>query len=59
LSTYPRLGEVVPESGNDPIREIMIGSYRAIYRIRHDEVQLLTLHHGARLLDTTKIQAGA
>jgi hypothetical protein len=40
------------------IREIIVGSYRVIYRIRHDDVHLLTIHHGARLLDVTKIESG-
>ena len=35
----------------------MVGSYRVIYRIRQDEVHLLTVHHGARLVDATKIEA--
>jgi addiction module RelE/StbE family toxin len=55
LANYPRLGRVVPELGIDNIREIILGSYRLIYRIRQDEVQVLTVHHGARLLDTGKI----
>jgi plasmid stabilization system protein ParE len=56
LARYPRLGRVVPELGIDNIREIIVGSYRAIYRIQQDGIQLLTLHHGARTLDITKIE---
>lgn len=56
LASHPRLGRVVPELRNQNIREIIIGSYRVIYRIWEDEVQLLTLHHGARLLDTSMIE---
>ena len=41
--------------GIDSIREIVVGSYRLIYRIRLDEVELLTLHHGARLFDSRTI----
>ena len=44
--------------GIENIREIIVGSYRVIYRIRRDEVHLLTVHHGARLLDATKIEVG-
>lgn len=53
----PRLGRMVPELGIEHIREIIVGSYRVIYRLRQDDVQLLTVHHGARPLDTTKIEA--
>jgi plasmid stabilization system protein ParE len=59
LASYPGSGRTVPELGIENIREIIVGSYRVIYRIRQDEVHLLTLHHGARLLDTTEIEAGA
>jgi hypothetical protein len=44
--------------GIENIREIIVGSYRVIYRLRQDHVHLLTLHHGARFLDATKIDAG-
>jgi len=57
LASFPHLGRVVPELGIENIREILVGSY--IYRIREEEVHLLTVHHGARLLDPKKIEAGA
>jgi addiction module RelE/StbE family toxin len=55
LETHPRLGRVVPEFGFTDLREILVGSYRVIYRVREDQVHILTVHHGARLLDTSKI----
>ena len=58
LASYPRLGRIVPELGIESIRELIVGSYRVIYRVRQDQAHLLTLHHGARPLDTTKIDAG-
>jgi len=57
LASYPLSGRTVPELGNANIREIIVGSYRVIYRIRHDDVHLLTVHHGARILNTTRIKA--
>ena len=51
------MGRVVPELGLQDLREILVGSYRVIYRVREDEVHVLTVHHGARLLDATKIMA--
>lgn len=57
LGNYPRTGGgVVREVGLEDIREVLVGSYRVIYRLRKDEVQLLTLHHGARLLDLSRIK---
>jgi toxin ParE1/3/4 len=55
LGTFPRLGRVVPELQIENIREIIVGSYRVIYRAMQDGVQLLTIHHGAQSLDVTGI----
>jgi toxin ParE1/3/4 len=55
LADYPRLGRVVPELGLEFVREIQLASYRIIYRIKDEQVHLLTIHHGARLLDLSKI----
>ncbi len=56
LAHFPRLGRAVPELGIQNILEIIVGSYRVVYRVRDEEVQILTVHHGARLLDTKKIE---
>jgi plasmid stabilization system protein ParE len=47
LVAFPRLGRVVPEIGRDDIREVIVQSYRIIYRLFPEEVELLTVHHGA------------
>ena len=51
LEEFPRSGRIVPEIRHDDIREVILQSYRIIYRVRPDEVEILTIHHGARLLD--------
>lgn len=58
LGEHSRLGRIVPELGIETIREIILGNYRIIYRIREEEVQVVTIHHGARLLDVGKIEGG-
>ena len=55
LADYPRLGRVVPELGLESVREILLAGYRIIYRIKDEQIHLLTIHHGARLLDLSKI----
>ncbi|HEY1269778.1 MAG TPA: type II toxin-antitoxin system RelE/ParE family toxin [Candidatus Binatia bacterium] len=55
LADYPRSGTVVPELGIQTIRELIVGSYRIIYRLREDQVHLLTVHHAARMLDVGKM----
>jgi toxin ParE1/3/4 len=56
LAHFARLGRIVPELGIDNLREVVVGSYRVIYRIRDEDIQVLTVHHGARILDTGKIE---
>jgi toxin ParE1/3/4 len=51
LVNYPRFGRVVPELELETIREILLANYRIIYRIKDDQIHILTIHHGARLLD--------
>jgi len=41
---------MVPEVGREDIREFIVQGYRIIYRVLADEVEILTVHHGARLL---------
>ena len=36
LSQFPERGRVVPEFGDDTIREIIVRSYRVVYRVNHD-----------------------
>jgi len=51
LTSFPNSGRVVPEISDPVIREIVFGSYRIIYRVKDNLVELLTVYHGARLLD--------
>ncbi len=46
----PHFGAEVPEYGREDIRERLFHKYRVIYRVRGDDVELLTVIHGARLL---------
>lgn len=48
LNEYPQLGRVVPEFGNEDIREIFVFNYRIIYNIQHDIITVLTIVHSAR-----------
>ena len=49
LETDPLSGRVVPEVGNDTVREIIHGNYRIVYRVRPDLLEIVTVFHGARL----------
>jgi addiction module RelE/StbE family toxin len=50
LQNFPELGRVVPERSQPTIREIVVGNYRIVYRVRHEQktVEILGVWHGAR-----------
>jgi toxin ParE1/3/4 len=51
LKNQPLLGRIVPETKNESIRELILGSYRIIYKIISEErIDILTVHHSAKLL---------
>lgn len=50
LVEFPRAGRQVPEFGDDSLRELLFGHYRIIYELAREQVQILTVHHAARLL---------
>ena len=50
LAQFPELGRVVPEFGEPFIREIVVRSYRVVYRIEHSQrlVEVIRFWHAAR-----------
>jgi len=50
LEMFPLSGRVVPEFEIEDIREVIFGNYRIIYQIQDEVVNILTVHHAARLL---------
>lgn len=55
LAEFPYFGRSLPELNDPVIREIFFGSYRIVYRVKSDIVELLTVYHGSRLLDPSKL----
>jgi plasmid stabilization system protein ParE len=47
IAEYPLSGRVVPEYDFNQIREVIEGSYRIIYHIKSDQVDVLAVIHGA------------
>jgi addiction module RelE/StbE family toxin len=50
LADFPEMGRIVPEFDHPDIREIVVRSYRVIYRVDHVEqrVDVARFWHGAR-----------
>ena len=55
LADFPNSGKIVSELNKPDIREILFGNYRIIYRVKNDLIEILTVYHGARLLDPSKL----
>ena len=47
LESFPQLGRIVPE-GDGRHRELLVRSYRIIYRVEGQEILIVTVVHGSR-----------
>ena len=50
ISTFPRSGRSIPEYEAPDIREVIEGSYRIIYRIKKEQIDVLAVIHSAQQL---------
>jgi len=50
IERFPFSGRMVLEYWSEDIREIIEGPYRIIYRIKRDQVDILAVVHGSRML---------
>ncbi len=50
IGTVPYSGRKVPEYALDDLREVLERPYRVIYRIKADEIEVLTVMHYRQLL---------
>ena len=47
IAAFPLSGRKVPEYDMDQIREVFAGSYRIIYYIKPDQIDVIAVIHGA------------
>lgn len=47
---FPLSGRVVPEYNDENIREIIFHNYRIVYRVNSNNVEIILVVHGARLI---------
>lgn len=55
LTTHPNSGRIVPEIKDESIRELIFNSYRIIYKLYSKRIDVLTVHHGSRLLKNSPL----
>lgn len=51
LKEYPNMGRIVPELNNSRVRELIVYSYRMVYQLANDNVEILTLLHSRMNFD--------
>ena len=51
LTNFPNAGRIVPELDNEAIRECFVYSYRLVYRVQNNDVLIVAVVHGRRLLE--------
>ena len=50
IADHPQSGRKVPEYDSEDIRELIEAPYRIIYRIKLDQIDVLAVIHGARIM---------
>ena len=57
LAQFPERGRIVPEFGNESVREIVVRTYRIVYRVDHQTqlIEVIRFWHAAR--DTPELSA--
>ena len=58
IKEFPLIGRVVPEIGDENIRERFIYSYRLVYQIRQQRILIVAVIHGKRLLENIEERSG-
>ena len=56
IQDHPFSGQVVPEFGNESIREFIEGPFRVIYQPTESVLFVLAVIHGARLLTENSLK---
>ena len=55
LRRFPHSGGFIPEDSRGIYRQLIQGNYRVIYRCENENVFIVTVYHGARLLPSNRI----
>ena len=50
VKDYPYKGRIVPEFSTNEIREVFEKTYRIVYKISKDQIEILTVFEGHQLL---------
>jgi len=57
LASLPTRGRIVPEfKRTENLRELLIGNYRLVYRIKKSSIEIITVFEGHRQLNKTDLK---
>ncbi len=51
IPQFPKAGRVVPEYGDENIREKIYENYRIVYRIKGESIEIVSICHGSKPLE--------
>jgi len=58
IKEFPFIGRMLPEIGDQNIRERFIYSYRLVYKIRQQRILIVAVIHGKRLIENIEARFG-
>ncbi|MCA9656319.1 MAG: type II toxin-antitoxin system RelE/ParE family toxin [Myxococcales bacterium] len=58
-ATMPFAGRTLPELSRQDIREVLVRSYRIVYRVSSDDIRVLTVFEGHRRLRLSDLEDDA
>ncbi|MBN1216463.1 MAG: type II toxin-antitoxin system RelE/ParE family toxin [Candidatus Lokiarchaeota archaeon] len=50
LIQFPKIGRKIPELDDSAIRELILKSYRIIYRVHMEKIEIIRIIHGSKIL---------
>lgn len=56
ISINPHIGRIVPEFSSPEIRELIIKNYRMVYKLEKEEVVIITLFEGHKLIPAVEAE---
>jgi plasmid stabilization system protein ParE len=54
IPQFPKSGRVVPEYGDENLREKIYGNYRIVYRLTGELIEIVAVCHGAKPLANSR-----
>jgi len=58
IKEFPLIGRMLPEIGDENIRERFIYSYRLVYKIQQQRILIVAVIHGKRLIENIEARLG-